>query len=109
MDTIRFKSVVIDPIDNLLDCEEVCAVTVINNIPLLDIVTEYESPFIGENAGGYEYQFADELYKYIYISDIDFLEDRRIGLLICGCLCEGCWPFYVRMESKGDQIIRCHL
>jgi hypothetical protein len=75
--------------------------------PVLDIVEEYELSFLEQDqAGAYEYQFADTLYSYL--TDKNFRLDGPegcIGLLICGCLCEGCWPVYATMEETPDRLV----
>lgn len=101
MDSIRFEVFLDGPIEPILSREAKFARTIINERSILDIIEEYELSFLEQKqAGAYEYQFADTL--YCYLTDKSF---SRIGLLICGCLCEGCWPIYVTMEETLDWVI----
>ncbi len=105
MDSIKFEVYEDGPWEVLGGTTAQFARTIINGRSILDIITDCERPLLGESAGGYMEQLADDLYRYM--TDRTYCIDGvkgEIGLLICGCLVEGCWPLYVRMDEKKEVI-----
>lgn len=108
MDTVSFE-----PVEIIFDAyggEEkyLCARVIINGKCLDEIAREYELSFALEAgcpdyAGAYEHQIASELHRYL--TDKNYRGDDKIGLLICNCMCEGCWPLYATMVEEDDVII----
>jgi hypothetical protein len=78
-------------------------VTVINNIPLLDIVAKYErqaAESVGEEyvGTGYTYQFSVALYCQLNEKS-SCASSNEPALLICECLEEGCWPLLLTVTE----------
>jgi hypothetical protein len=108
INNIRFEVFLDGPREPVLSCEAQFARTIIDERPLLDIVEEYELNFLEqEQAGDYEYQSANILYRYLTDKSSRLGDSENyIGLLICGgCLCEGCWPIYAAMEETPDWVV----
>ena len=103
MDKIRFEVFLDGPYESVLSIEARFVRTIINERSILDIAEEYERDSLKlKRAGGYEYQFADVLYRYL--TDENERKGGRIGLLICGCFCEGCYPLYTIMEEAEHVV-----
>lgn len=107
MDDIEFQVFEEGPYENdiILSHRAKFVRTLINGYSILEYVKEYEQRtyFDGTSVGNYMYQFADELYRCL--TDKEYRIDDEIGLLICGgCLDEGCWPVFVKMDEKSDVI-----
>ena len=84
-------------------------VTLINGVPLLDIVAKYERQ-AAESAGheyniedGYAYQFSVDLYCQL-LEKSSCASDSEPALLICSCLEEGCWPLLVTITETNTSI-----
>jgi len=83
-------------------------VTLINGVPLLDIVERYERQ-AAENTGnkyngaGYTYQFSIELYCQLQEKSSCASNDEPV-LMICNCLEEGCWPLLVTISETDVSI-----
>ena len=105
MDSVNFEVFEDGPWEVLGGTMAKFARTIINGRSILDIITDCECPRLGEAAGGYMEQLADDLYRYLTDKNyrIDGAEGE-IGLLICGCLVEGCWPLYAHVNETPDII-----
>jgi hypothetical protein len=109
MNSIQFKTFrmgpFVKPDDIILSREAIFVQTIIDDRPFLEIIEEYERSHVLGNLGGkYEYQYVDELYRYL--TDKKQRDFEGVGLLICGgCLVEGCWPIYCWMNENDDTVI----
>jgi hypothetical protein len=109
INSIRFETFKMGPFEGfnnmILSREAIFVRTIIDERPFLEIAEEYErSHVLGDLRGKYEYQYADELYRYF--TDKQYRDYVGVGLLICGgCLCEGCWPFFCEMTENGGKVI----
>ena len=83
-------------------------VTLIYDVPLLDIVAKYERQ-AAENTGdkytgaGYTYQISIDLYCQL-LEKAGLASDDEPELLICTCLTDGCWPLLVTIEETDTGI-----
>ena len=113
MDSIKFEVFEDGPYEDdiVLGYRAKFARTVINGRPILDYVKECEQRVAHngeleeELIGDYMDQFASTLYRYLANKDCRLFDNTTIGLMICGgCLCEGCWPLFVKIEETPDVI-----
>ena len=86
--------------------ELLCAKILINNVPLIDIVQEYELKYAKKHnnkylAGGYMYDHPEELYHRLnnYVKLFNYAP-----VLICECGCEGCADLTVVVEGSENAI-----
>jgi hypothetical protein len=90
-------------------CQYHLGVTIINCVPLLDIVEKYERQ-AAESAGdeyngaGYTYQFSIDLYCQL-CEKSSCASDNEPALMICECLEEGCWPMLVTIIETDTSVI----
>jgi hypothetical protein len=87
----------------------------IDSRPLLDVITELETPIVSEAgepslAGGYVYLNAkDVIYpsRHLLGEPIRPLltYGEKVSILECECGCEGCWPLLVRITVSGDEVV----
>ena len=111
MDILDFEKKVITDFFSKGSGEEfVAAVITINGQQLLDLIREHEMPYAKKHrqksiAGGYEYQFAEDLYSQLTDKNARTNPDT-VSLLICdGCLLEDCWPLRTRVKETNDTVI----
>ena len=113
MDSIQFEVFEDGPYeeDIVLSYRAKFARTVINGRPILDYVKECEQRIAHDGEldeeliGDYTAQFADKLYRYLANKDYRLFDNTTIGLMICGgCLDEGCWPLFVKMDDNQDVV-----
>ena len=113
MDSIKFEVYEDGPCeeDIVLSYKVKFARTVINGRPIFDYVKECEQRIAHEGEldeeliGDYTDQFASTLYRYLTNEDCRLFDNTTIGLMICGgCLEEGCWPLFVKMDEEQDVI-----
>ena len=113
MDNVKFEVFKDGPYDDdiVLSYRAKFARTVINGRPILDYVKEcerriaYDGELDEELIGDYMDQFAGILYRYLSNKECRLFHDTTIGLMVCGgCLDEGCWPLFVKIEETPDVI-----
>jgi hypothetical protein len=111
LNSIRFETFDMGPFEGadsvILSRKAIFVKTIIDNRPLLEIITDYEAPFFFDKSNpelGYGYQYVDELYRYL--TEKEYRDFVGVGLLICGgCLNEGCWPLFCAMEETSDTVV----
>ena len=92
----------------------VCAKIFINDIPLLDIVKEYELPYAKqygqENiAGGYMSIYARYLFELLTGKAKSDEYGNEIPVLICDdCGTEGCWDLLMTVMDERADVIWTH-
>jgi hypothetical protein len=88
----------------------VCARILINDIPLRDMVREYELPFARKCnqesiAGSYVSALAIDLYDLLTGKEKLSKSNGAIPVLTCVCGCVGCWDLLVEVEENDSQVI----
>ena len=84
-------------------------ITLINQVPLLDIIEKYErqsAESMGHeyNGPGYEYQCSINLYCQL-MEKSSCASSNEPALMICTCLEEGCWPFLVTITETDESVV----
>ena len=113
VDAIKFEVFEDGPYEDdiVLSYRAKFARTIINDRPILEYVEECEQRIARDGGldeeliGDYMEQFANTLYRYLTNKDCRLFDNTTIGLMVCGgCLDEGCWPLFVKMDEKQDFI-----
>jgi len=102
MDKIQFERIIVRNYEAW-----VCAKILINDIPLLDIVCNYEKAHIAHDDGyepSYEHCCAGELYKQIDKA-LTSKKKTKIYLLVCSCMVAECTSFDVYLHETQKYVI----
>ena len=106
MDTLSFEAKIVK---SKYSGEDITfAVIKINNKPLSEILEPLEREAAENSEGkyngwGYEYQFADRLFRQL-ITKSSSASDNEAALMICSCYEEGCWPLLVTIDENDAEI-----
>ena len=103
-DTLDFQEKIINEYDRKYHL----GVTIINGVPLLDIVQKYERQAAEINGyeytgAGYAYQLSVDLYCQLQEKS-SCASDNEPALMICSCLEEGCWPLLVTITETDTSV-----
>jgi len=102
MDKIRFERMIVRNYDAW-----VCAKVLINDIPLLDIVSSYEKANISydnDYESSYQYCSAGDLYEQIDKA-LTAKKKTKIYVLVCTCMIEGCNSFEAYLHETKKYIV----
>lgn len=102
MDTIRFERIIVRNYSAW-----VCAKILINDVPLLDIVCNYEKEHISNDKNykpSYQHCCAGELYEQIEKA-LAAERKTKIHLLVCTCMIAGCNSFDACIHETELYII----
>lgn len=102
MDKIQFERIIVRN-----HAAWVCAKILINGIPLLDTVCNYEKAHISydqDYESSYEYCCAGELYEQID-NALESKKKTKIYLLVCDCMEAGCNSFHAYLHETKKYIV----
>ena len=102
MDKILFERIIVRN-----DRAWICAKILINEIPLIDIVYNYEKAHISHNKNykpSYEYDCAVELYSQIK-NAFAAKKKSKICLLVCTCMEAGCNSFKAYIHETKNSVV----